>query len=473
MPTATLPAGVDTVLYVNHTDDRSAIELFYSRLHPVAKGDGIGVFRSESRDNLQTWSQPQLVINGSVSAASTAHYDGTPWFVNCQNMGRRWDTGEYLALVFGGEAASFPGTPFTSHGALGFVLRSSDGVNWTCDGGHADGSCALANPTTIDHDDGSVTWTGDRWVNAQIVMQTLNLSTLPSGLTLHDNAGGARRRVGFRTSVDGRNWSCCPSYLAGGNPFCPGNITDASPVVQPHPSLDPPELQHYRCRPFRYGDRWVAAVYNYAPSPMCRQNVSGCHGPHMGTSWWVNHGERYNSSSWLQPYRWQRFWRENRVVPPHTILNHAPLPLPERDTLAWVSGERWWGVPMWRVAGLYSPANSQFVTKVVSVPEPPSALAINADALWQVNASDCDSLQELCQSFVMVSVLDPGTNAVVPGFHDSNCVVRGVDARGQVLVWQQGNGSSIDSRALAGRAVRLRITMRDAIVYGLEAAPAS
>jgi hypothetical protein len=219
---------------------------------------------------------------------------------------------------------------------------------------------------------------------------------MPSGLQFHDNSGG-RRVVGFKTSKDGRNWSCVSScgsehsYTAdpqcktcnGGlatDPFCPNTPLDVAeaPVVRPDPAFDPPELQvgqtpcwprswprcwprswptsafyrciltgrhgptctfydnltpaslqYYRARPWRYGDRWVAAVYNYAPSPLCNPTIMGCHGPHMGTEWWVQSaGQRLaNHSAWQRPYAWQRFWRTSRVFGPHRTLNHAPLML--------------------------------------------------------------------------------------------------------------------------------------------------
>jgi hypothetical protein len=124
----------------------------------------------------------------------------------------------------------------------------------------------------------------------QVVIETVATCTLPSGVRLIDNSPG-RRVVGTRISADGgRSWTCAPTFLNGGGPcFSNTSFTADDPVVLPD-ARDPPELQFYRARPFRYGSRWVAAVLDYAPSPLCRKNVSGCHGPHMGTSWWINHG---------------------------------------------------------------------------------------------------------------------------------------------------------------------------------------
>ena len=53
-----------------------------------------------------------------------------------------------------------------------------------------------------------------------------------------------------------------------GNDFCPGKFDEKSPVILPSDDteIDPPELQFYRARPFYYFDRWIAAIYYYAPS---------------------------------------------------------------------------------------------------------------------------------------------------------------------------------------------------------------
>ena len=138
-------------------------------------------------------------------------------------------------------------------------------------------------------DDGSMTFdtAAREWVNMQIVIQQGPKPKLPDGTLLHDNSAG-RRVVGFRTSLNGTSWSCVSSCASSESyekdPHCHtanGNVpTDAlcgnlpldtanAPVILPDPTLDPPELQFYRARPWRYGDRWVAAVYNYAPWPLC------------------------------------------------------------------------------------------------------------------------------------------------------------------------------------------------------------
>ena len=154
------------------------------------------------------------------------------------------------------------------------------------------------------------------------------LDTTPSKSCMRGGQDGpaatqpGRRVIGWRTSDDGRNWSCAPSIM---DPRCDPRFTPDSPVTLPDPTSDPPELQWYRARPFRYGDRWAAAVYNYAPSPLCNHAVMACHGPHMGTSWWVNRGALADHAAWTRPYAWQRHSRRWRVMGPHAVLNHKPV----------------------------------------------------------------------------------------------------------------------------------------------------
>ena len=120
----------------------------------------------------------------------------------------------------------------------------------------------------------------------------------------------------------------------------------------------------------------------------------------------------------------------------------------------------WWGIPAWRLGGIYSPANAQFQTRAFALPAAP--LALNADAAFQVPADQCDPLNELCQAYVMAALLDANTGKVIPGYEATKCVVRGVDGTAIPLRW--GNATSA---ALAGAEVRLRFTIRDSVLYSV------
>ena len=292
---------------------------------------------------------------------------------------------------------------------------------------------------------------------------------LPSGTVLVDNSPG-RRVIGTRVSTDGgRSWSCAPTYLFApdfsGPCYSNASFRSDAPVVLPEERQDPPELQFYRARPFRYGDRWVAAVWDYAPSPLCRENISHCHGPHMGTSWWVNRGALAEHAGWRRPFRWQPPWRHSRVADGHTVLNHAPVHVD--GALLWLaagSALRWVAVPEWRLAGVYGPANAQFRSANLTLPAQP--LALNADVAWPgiTDTQQCDQLHDLCQAFVMVEVLDAEMGTVVPGYEAAKCVVQNKDDARIALRW-----GSRDTAALAGRRVQLRFTLRDAVIYSIHA----
>eukprot|EP01045_Picozoa_sp_COSAG04_P020771 COSAG04_NODE_2165_length_4644_cov_3.313022_2_plen_861_part_00 len=215
-------------------------------------------------------------------------------------------------------------------------------------------------------------------------------------------------------------------------------------------------------------------MFNYAPSPINdHMGLQHMHGPHMGTEWWVGRGHLADSSAWSRPFRWQRFWRTSRVLGPHSALNHAPLhwrdPVMNTSSLLWAVDGQWMHVPAWRVGGVYSPANAQFTTESLLAPGPAAPLTLNADALWQVTADKCDSLKELCQAYVMVEVLRNNSNAVVPGFEAGKCVVAGVDVHEHVLRWGNQTTESIPAQT----PIRLRVTMRDAVLYSIGMAVAS
>jgi hypothetical protein len=495
------------VLYIARTAGPDAvsgpIEMFWvGGKADEALGWQGGVCRSESTD-AATWSKPEVVIDGGSAPGALA------WMQNAQNMGRRADTGEYLSLIYGNKACAYSDVckkkattsdrdPFYAHGALGFVLRSPNGSHWSCDGGFVNGSCDPRRPTTIDHDDGSMTFDDvqeHRWVSLQVVLEQGPKPVLPSGLQFHDNSGG-RRVVGFRTSTDGRNWTCVASCGSSKSyaddptchdnsgdlptdPLCPNTplaLPDA-PVVRPDPAIDPPELEFYRARPWRYGDRWVAAVYNYAPSLLCNPKVMGCHGPHLGSEWWVQPaGARLsNHSAWERPYAWQRLWRTSRIFGPHRTLNHAPLLL--RGQRLWLSSgaggatddshPRWYALPAWRLGGVYAPATGQFTTSTFLLPA--GGLALNVDAKWaggltHATIDQCDTLHELCQSYVLYELLLHGVPA--PGFTMADATpIQGIDDVAAPLRW--ANSSASAWKALVGQEVALRLTFRDAIIYSL------
>ena len=134
---------------------------------------------------------------------------------------------------------------------------------------------------------------------------------------------------------------------------------------------------------------------------------------------------------WVRPYQWQPIWRHTRVADGHTVLNHAPVRV--GGSLLWLAvlgagpsaRHAWLGVGEWRVGGLYAPANAQFRSANLTLPTRP--LVLNADVAWpgiSDPASQCDTLQELCQGYVMVELVDPATGDVEPGYEANDCVIK-------------------------------------------------
>jgi hypothetical protein len=172
-----------------------------------------------------------------------------------------------------------------------------------------------------------------------------------------DNGGCNRRRViSAKTSSDGAAWSADMG------------------LVTPD-TLDPPELEFYRMRPFYIGNtsRIGAHVLQYAPAPsqrvlgssygrhpsMCQKhkdqhghdtaNGSLCHGPHLYEEWWVGPlaGNAAEVAGWRRPYR------RTHAAPRDAFLM-AP-PVPHADELLWV-GSTVYSLPIFRIAGIYAPA---------------------------------------------------------------------------------------------------------------------
>jgi hypothetical protein len=172
---------------------------------------------------------------------------------------------------------------------------------------------------------------------------------------------------------------------------------------------------------------------------------------------------------WVRPYQWHPIWRHTRVADGHTVLNHAPVRV--GGSLLWLAvlgagpsaRHAWLGVGEWRIGGLYAPANAQFCSANLTLPTRP--LVLNADVAWpgiSDPASQCDTLQELCQGYVMVELVDTATGAVEPGYEARDCVIQNQDSDRIPLQW-----SGRDTAALAGRVMQLRFTLREAVIFAV------
>eukprot|EP01043_Picozoa_sp_COSAG02_P029919 COSAG02_NODE_1883_length_10535_cov_4.902070_10_plen_480_part_00 len=233
--------------------------------------------------------------------------------------------------------------------------------------------CNITGVTSPDKDDLNIVFNDGHFVDMQIVWQTWAMKYC-------DNGGCNRRRViSAKTSSNGADWS------------------EDLGLYTPD-SLDPPELQFYRIRPFYIGNttRLAAHVLQYAPAPsqaqlgvkygrqpsMCSDDVppqgqgAECHGPHLYEEWWVGptSGRAVDVAGWRRPYR-------HTHAAPHDAFLMAP-PVPFDDRLLWIgSTGSAYSLPSYRIAGMYAPANGEFNTPAFAYPA--TGLFINADVKWK------------------------------------------------------------------------------------------
>ena len=141
--------------------------------------------------------------------------------------------------------------------------------------------------------------------------------------------------------------------------------------------------------------------------------------------------------------------------------------MPYGDELVWVGSTGLvYTLPSYRIAGLYAPANGEVSTPSFVVPSG-RPLWINAAAKWKGHevTGGCD---EGCDACVLVAVLDAATGAEVEGYGMKDVVAMAdIDGLRLVLQWKGSGSAVVNSTALAGRQVRLRIYFRDATVFAV------
>ena len=344
-------------------------------------------------------------------------------------------------------------------------------------------------PAFEDKDDINVMWSrqSGHFVDMQITKQNW---TLP----YCDNLKGCdhRRVVSARVSPDGgESWG--------------GDLGLRVPDLED----DPPELQFYRTRPFYLGagmggdsnrllahtllyapSPWVSAAYGRQP-PNCQKaseggNPHACHAPHMYEEWWVGpqSGVAEDVAGWRRPCR------ETAAAPrdawlmaqPATLQDVAASAEGQQDSAVqglgrhvWVGNGQVYTLPLFRVAGLYAPANAEFSTPPFRTPNALMAsgagggdgagLVINADARWgrALRTGGCD---EGCAAYIMAELRDAQTGRALPGF-ERNSSIPILNATGTQLplLWQRSSTAAMALRA--GTNVTLRVFFRDATVYAV------
>lgn len=323
-----------------------------------------------------------------------------------------------------------------------------------------------------------------------------------------DNGGCSKRRtVSAKTSTDGVAWGTdhplitpdqmdppelevCPAHflLCSRRPGCtPAVLALPSLAAAFHGSFEGPcshsqhtcihDAQFYRIRPFYIGNttRLAAHTLQYAPSPSLdllgwdygRQptkctdgNGSLCHGPHMYEEWWVGpaSGDAADTAGWRRPYR------DTHAAPLDAFLMAPPVAV--GDELVWLGSTGLaYTLPMYRIAGIYAPANGEFNTDVFVAAASP--VWVNAAAVWhnKLVTGGCD---EGCAAYLFAAVLDGDTGEAIEGYRVQDAVVmKNVDGQRLELQWRGRGGAVATTAALSGKRLKLRLYFRDAIVYAI------
>ena len=416
-----------------------------------------------------------------------------------KSMARSDDGARYLAMAICGSDVGF--RPM----AAAFPLRADRPF-----------TPLNATPAFWDHDDANVAYdaSSGRFVDLQITFES---QRHPKEYC--DNVGLARCAEGYRRVVTLRAAADAAGLAWSDDAACPGERWDpehtkrfdpqfrtcargwnASGMVVPDAD-DPPELEFYKLAPMRVGAtrRVVGHALLYAPAPdaslgshayppgiPCGNLTRGCHGPHVGVARWVGPSDGALTrlplaAAWARPFRRQGYaGRRHRLAPNVGELFTVGGPL-FRDHHVWVSrtavpgpparDAALLGVPAYRLAGMFAPANAQFSTPAFAVPNATGAAAaprlwLNADASWERPPAGARHGCDIgCGAYVMVEARDAASGRVIAGFEKERCVFLDADGVRLALAW---NGTS--TAALRGRSVALRVYFRDAVVYavGLE-----
>jgi hypothetical protein len=243
---------------------------------------------------------------------------------------------------------------------------------------------------------------------------------------------------------------------------------------------DPPELEFYKATMFRLGasGRLAAHALLYAPGPIgvlatlaaagkpyglmakgkaCggkppKPMTKGCHAPHMHLERWVGppSGDPTDLARWERPLTLRR--QKPRVAPPGNALTIGPVVLettvaaasapPGRNSTLFESWHVWpgqpaMGVPLYRLVGMFAPANAEFSTVAFAWPaQGAAALTLNAAARWGRDSATVEKCDEECAAYLMVEVQQARSGEAVPGYEREKCLLTDVDSLALPLRWQ-------------------------------------
>lgn len=249
-----------------------------------------------------------------------------------------------------------------------------------------------------------------------------------------------RRVVVIRSSADGRRWDPQASLMDVWNRL--GTYKAVPPEFMLTPDADdPPDMEFYRGIGFWYHDRAYMTVLNYAASALAPRK----HAPQLDTEWWVSG----DGLRWERPYRGINAL--GAAFPSVPCITHNPMEI--GGMLLFHFGNRLFGMKQDRISYVGARANAEFSTRAFTMPD--------GDLMLNAAVPSPDRAFAANQAYVMAAVLDD-QGRTVPGFERENCVIQQADKIDLPLRW---GGRS--ARELAGRAVRLRFSLRGANIYAV------
>jgi hypothetical protein len=313
-------------------------------------------------------------------------------------------------------------------GFCNHTYHSRDGSDWTP---------GTNNPVYYDGDSWGQLWSPRL---ERFVTTTKSFQLVKKHLPDHGNTrtGQVRRVCSVRWSEDGDYWEPSdPVLIHNGSPLLPVDL-----LITPDQD-DPPDLEFYRGVGFGYADRCFVQMLNYAaiPDPV-NPKFPDKHGPQLDTEWWFSR----------EGIKWSRPFRELDATPDGVqIISHNPMIIGGK--LLFNFGNRLLGLPEDRITYATARANAEFSTIEFTAPVRP--LTLNA------SIPSPDRLHATNQCYVMVAALDE-QGRVLAGYQRENCILRNVDAIDLPLRW-----GDKDTRALAGKKIRLRFFLRSARIYAV------
>eukprot|EP01052_Picozoa_sp_SAG31_P044094 SAG31_NODE_7568_length_1652_cov_1.587250_1_plen_186_part_00 len=178
----------------------------------------------------------------------------------------------------------------------------------------------------------------------------------------------------------------------------------------------------------------------------------------------TNTARRVHTSGWQRPFKRLKV---NPQVDGAASASMMAQPVLWRDQHVFVDDGMVMTVPLYRVAGMYAPANGVFTTQPFIMPR---RLLLNAAAKWHGHnaATGNRTCDEGCGAYIMVALHHAGAkHPVSKAFAAERCILLNVDDVKLPLLWET-DGMATSTTQYLGQAMALRIYFRDATIYAVD-----